>query len=179
MIAAMKQNVQNPPHEFTDLTLRIARGSVGFFKESVANWAKDAAGNDAVLLGQFNEANKAAADSLEDGATWLEKTLLPNSKGAYAIGAENFSKKLQYEEMVDAPLDRILAIGEANLEKDYNAFIETARKIDPSRLMAWKRSSKGSSISVLINRPRIQRPAVPVPPPDGGARDRTTMPRGI
>ena len=133
MIAAMKQNVQNPPHEFTDLTLRIARGSVGFFRESVANWAKDAAGNDSALLGQFNEANKAASDSLEDGATWLEKTLLPNSKGAYAIGAENFSKKLQYEEMVDAPLDRILAIGEANLEKDYNAFIETARKIDPSR----------------------------------------------
>jgi len=133
MIAAMKQNVQNPPHEFTDLAFRIARGSVGFFRESVANWAKDAAGNDAALLGQFNEANKAAADSLEDGATWLEKTLLPNSKGAYAIGAENFSKKLQYEEMVDAPLDRILAIGEANLEKDYNAFIETARKIDPSR----------------------------------------------
>src|SRR5207253_1362807 len=133
MIEAMKQNVQNPPHEFTDLAFRIARGSVGFFRESVANWAKDAAGNDAALLGQFNEANKAAADSLEDGATWLEKTLLPNSKGAYAIGAENFSKKLQYEEMVDAPLDRILAIGEANLEKDYNAFIETARKIDPSR----------------------------------------------
>jgi len=133
MIAAMKQNVQNPPHEFTDLAFRIARGSVGFFRESVANWAKDAAGNDTALLGQFNEANKAAADSLEDGATWLEKTLLPNSKGAYAIGAENFSKKLQYEEMVDAPLDRILAIGEANLEKDYNAFIETARKIDPSR----------------------------------------------
>src|SRR5438128_6754292 len=133
MIAAMKQNVQNPPHEFTDLAFRIAHGSIGFFKDSVANWAKDAAGNDTALLGQFNEANRAAADSLEDAATWLEKTLLPNSKGAYAIGADNFSKKLQYEEMVDAPLDRILAIGEASLEKDYNAFIETARKIDPSR----------------------------------------------
>ena len=35
--------------------------------------------------------------------------------------------------MVDTPLDRILAIGKTNLEKDYNAFIETARKIDPSK----------------------------------------------
>jgi uncharacterized protein (DUF885 family) len=133
MIVAMKQNVQNPPHEFTDLAFRIARGSVGFFKESVANWAKVAAGNNTTLLGEFNTANTAAADALEDAATWLEKTLLPTSKGMYAIGAENFSKKLQYEEMIDAPLDRVLAIGEANLEKDYNAFIETARKIDPSR----------------------------------------------
>jgi uncharacterized protein (DUF885 family) len=55
------------------------------------------------------------------------------SKGNYAIGAELFSKKLMYEEMVDTPLDRLLAIGEANLEKDYRDFIDTARKIDPSK----------------------------------------------
>ena len=47
----------------------------------------------------------------EHAAEWLEKTLLPKSKGKYAIGADNFSKKLLYEEMVDTPLDRILAIG--------------------------------------------------------------------
>jgi hypothetical protein len=35
--------------------------------------------------------------------------------------------------MVDTPLDRLLAIGEANLEKDYKAFVETARRIDPSK----------------------------------------------
>src|SRR5207247_4355370 len=31
------------------------------------------------------------------------------------------------------PLERILAIGEENLEKDYQAFIQTALKIDPSK----------------------------------------------
>src|SRR5207249_11705375 len=44
-----------------------------------------------------------------------------------------FSKKLLYEEMVDQPLERILAVGEENLERDYHAFIETALKIDPSK----------------------------------------------
>jgi uncharacterized protein (DUF885 family) len=133
LIDAMKSNVQNPPHEFTDLAFRIAQGSVGFFNDTVAAWAKDAAGSDASLLQEFGEANRAAAQSLQDAATWLEKTLLPNSKGNYAIGADSFSKKLLYEEMVDTPLDRLLAIGEANLEKDYNAFIETARNIDPAK----------------------------------------------
>jgi uncharacterized protein (DUF885 family) len=132
MIDAMKQNVDNPPHEFTDLAFRIAHGSVGFFKESVADWAKDAAGDDAALLNEFNAANAAAANALNDAANWLETALLPRSKGNYAIGAENFSRKLLYEEMVDTPLDRILSIGEENLEKDYNDFIDTARKIDPS-----------------------------------------------
>jgi len=28
--------------------------------------------------------------AFNDAADWLEKTLLPNSKGSYAIGAENF-----------------------------------------------------------------------------------------
>ena len=133
LMKAMKENIQNPPHELTDLAFRMAHGSVGFFKDSVAMWAKDAAGNDTALLQEFNSANEAAASSLNDAATWLEKTLLPNSKGDYAIGAEYFSKKLLYEEMVDTPLDRLLAIGEANLEKDYAAFIETARKIDASK----------------------------------------------
>jgi uncharacterized protein (DUF885 family) len=133
LMDAMKANVRNPPHEFTDLAFRIAQGSVGFFKESVAAWAKDAAGSDAALLHDFMEANDGAAKSLEEASEWLEKTLLPASKGSYAIGPDNFSKKLLYEEMVDTPLDRVLAIGEANLEKDYNAFIETARKIDPTK----------------------------------------------
>jgi len=141
MIDAMKQNVDNPPHEFTDLAFRIAHGSVGFFKESVADWAKDAAGDDAALLNEFNAANTAAANALNDAANWLETVLLPKSKGSYAIGADNFSRKLLYEEMVDTPLDRILSIGEKNLEKDYNDFIDTARKIDPEKtpaeVMKW------------------------------------------
>jgi uncharacterized protein DUF885 len=133
LIDAMKANVQNPPHEFTDLAFRMAHGSVGFFKDTIPMWAKDAAGGDTALLQEFDSANAAAASALDDAATWLEKTLLPDSKGSYAIGPENFSKKLLYEEMVDTPLDQLLAIAEANLDKDYAAFIETARKIDASK----------------------------------------------
>src|SRR5690348_531920 len=49
IMAAMKANMENPPHEFTDLALRIAHGSVGFFKDTVAAWAKDASGGDTAL----------------------------------------------------------------------------------------------------------------------------------
>src|SRR5881628_3001723 len=87
LTGAMKQNIENPPHEFTDLALRIAQGSVGFFKTSVVNWANDAAGRDAALLQEFASANSAAANSLKEATDWLEKTLLPKSKGTYAIGA--------------------------------------------------------------------------------------------
>src|SRR5262245_25734134 len=133
VLEAMKQNVENPPHEFTDLAIRMAGGSVGFFKETVATWAKDAAGADAATFNNFQAANDGAIKALADATSWLQKTLLPKSKGAYAIGAETFAKKLLYEEMVDTPIEELLKIGEANLEKDYNAFVETAKQIDPHK----------------------------------------------
>jgi len=131
LVAAMKANVNNPPKEFTDLAIRVAEGSVGFLKGDVAAWAKDAAGGDAQALAAFQQADDAAAQAMQDAAAWLKSDLLPRSKGSYAIGAENFAKKLNYEEMVDLPLDKLLAVGQANLDKDYNDFVETAKKINP------------------------------------------------
>lgn len=136
VMAAMKQNIKDPPREFTELAIRMAEGSVGFYKDTVANWAKEAAGGDNALFVSFEAANKAAAASMDDAAQWLKSDLLPRSKGDYAIGATLFAKKLKYEEMVDADLVELLDIGESNLEKDYKDFVETARKIDPSKTPA-------------------------------------------
>lgn len=131
LMAAMRANVENPPKEFTDLAIRMAGGSVGFFKATVAGWAKGAAGGDAAALAEFEQANKAAIEAVETATAWLKTDLLPRSKGAYAIGEANFRRKLLLDEMVDAPLAEVLATGEANLERDRQAFIETARKINP------------------------------------------------
>ncbi len=131
LVAAMQANVQNPPKEFTDLAIRVASGSVGFLKGDVARWAKDAAAGDAQALADFQKADDAATLAMQDAAQWLKADLLPRSKGAYAIGAENFAKKMLYEEMVDLPLDKLLAVGQANLDKDYRAFVETAKQINP------------------------------------------------
>ena len=134
--AAGKANVKNPPKEFTTLAMRMSKGAAGFLQGTVAAWAKDAAGSDAALLADFNDANGKAVAAVNDYAAWLEKDLAPRSNGKYAIGAENFSAKLKYDEMVDWPLAQVLSTGEANLEKDYKAFVETAKKIDPSKTPA-------------------------------------------
>ena len=136
LIVAMKENVTNPPREFTDLAIRVAAGSVGFLEKDVAAWAKQAAGGDAAALAEFDKADAAAVAAMKDAAAWLKSDLLPRSKGAFAIGAENFAKKLLYEEMLDLPLDRVLAVGQANLEKDHKDFVETAKKIDPKKTPA-------------------------------------------
>ncbi|QVL31028.1 DUF885 domain-containing protein [Telmatocola sphagniphila] len=134
---SMKANLINPPREFTDLAIRMGEGSIGFFKDDVYNWAKEAAGNNTALLKEFETANAAVIKSFEESASWLKKDLLPTTKpNQFAIGKDKFAKQLLFEEMVDIPLDKLLAIGEANLKKDYDKFVATAKKIDPTKTPA-------------------------------------------
>jgi len=129
--AAARENVENPPREFTDLAVRMAGGSAGYFEGVLAPWAEQAAAGDAELLGSFETANAAVVEATRDYAAWLKDDLLPRSEGDYALGEEHFMAKLRYQEMVDMPLAELLAIGESQLERDYAAFVETAREIDP------------------------------------------------
>src|SRR5262249_2444443 len=80
---------------------------------------------------EFQKANAAAVAANRELVTWLEKDLLPRSKGSYAIGEASFLAKLKYDEMVEMPLDALLARGQAQLDKDHAAFVDTARRLDP------------------------------------------------
>jgi uncharacterized protein (DUF885 family) len=136
MFEALRANMDNPPKEFTDLAIRMGEGSIGFYRETVRDWAKEAAGKDASLFNEFSTANDAVVKSLTETVAWMKKDLLPKSKGTYALGSETFAKQLLYEEMVDIPLDKLLAIGEANLKRDEEAFRTVAGKIDDKKTPA-------------------------------------------
>jgi uncharacterized protein (DUF885 family) len=133
---AARANLANPPREFTDLAIRMAKGSIGFFENTVTAWARDAAGGDAALLAEFEQANARVVAATRAFAAWLESDLLPRSRGRYAIGPEAFAAKLRYEELVETPLDELLARGETQLNADTEAFVATARQIDPARTPA-------------------------------------------
>jgi uncharacterized protein (DUF885 family) len=134
--AAAKENLRNPPREFTELAIRMAKGSIGFFEKAVPAWAKDAAAGDAALFSRFEKADATAAAAARDFSEWLQKDLLPRSQGRYAIGAENFLAKLKYDDMVELPLPELLAKGQAQLAKDHAAFLEIAKQIDATRTPA-------------------------------------------
>ncbi len=131
LLVAMRANVANPPREFTDLAIRIAGGSVGFFRDDVAKWARESAGTDSAALRAFTLVNDSVVSAMAAAAAWLKTDLLPRSQGTFAIGARAFADKLRYEEMIEIPLDRLLALGEATLDKDHRAFLATAQEVAP------------------------------------------------
>jgi uncharacterized protein (DUF885 family) len=143
IFAAGKANVADPAKELTDVALGRAKGTVGFLEGSVMTWARDAAGGDAALLAELEAANKAAIAASRDFASWLQDDLLPRSKGSFVLGEARFLEKLKYDEMVELPLAELLAKGEANLKKDHDDFVATARKIDPSKTAAQVMATLG------------------------------------
>lgn len=134
--AAARANVTNPPKDFTDVALIMARGTSGFFEGSVATWARDAAAGDAALLAEFEAANRAAIAANRAFVTWLEQDLLPRSNGSFALGEAHFLDELRTGELVTLPLPELLAKGEANLKKDHDAFVAVAKQIDPKKSAA-------------------------------------------
>jgi hypothetical protein len=126
-----RRNLRNPPRVYTEVALQQLPGLVGFFKKDVPEAFNKV--TDRKLLDEFHATNDAVIAALGEYQTFLKNNLLPRSKGDFRIGPENFSKKLSYDEMVDLPLDKVLAVGYRNLRQNQEAFRETAAKLDPKR----------------------------------------------
>jgi len=131
--AAGRGNVTDPPKEWTELAIGQARGTENYLTETLATWAKQAAGGDPILWADFQRANITAIAATQDLQYWLSKTVLPKSTGTWAIGPRAYVTMLKHAEFISTPLEELLAQGEAQLQKDKLLFVETAKEIDSTR----------------------------------------------
>lgn len=119
------------PKPYVELAIQIARGSADFLKKDLV--AAIGSLKDEQLRGAFHEANRKAANALNDYAAWLEREKLPKASMDYALGEEKFSRFLAQTELIDLPPQKILEIGMEQLKAEQTAFAEAARKIDPNK----------------------------------------------
>jgi len=113
------------------VTLEDLPDTIDFFRHDVPDAFSSV--QDSKLQSEFRASNQGVIDALTAYQRYLQKKLLPGSHGDFRIGAENYRKKLLYEEMVDIPLDRLLEIGYADLRRNQQSLTEVAAKIDPKR----------------------------------------------
>jgi hypothetical protein len=123
--------LKNPPKIYTEIAIEQMPGNISLLENDLPLAFK--AVKDPAILADFKKANGAVIAALRDYEKWMKSDLLPRSKGDFRLGADNFSKKLAYEEMVDIPLDRLLQIGYDNLHANQKRFTETAALIDRSK----------------------------------------------
>jgi len=130
VFAAARANLKNPPKVFTEIAIEQLPGSIRFFENDVPAAFTDT--SDAVKA-EFAKSNAAVIDELKKYEEWLKTSVLPHSNGDFRIGAQTFSKKLLYDEMVDTPLDKLLEIDRANMKRNQDEFARISKELEPNR----------------------------------------------
>jgi uncharacterized protein (DUF885 family) len=126
-----RKNLKNPPKIYTEIALEQIDGLVSFFQTDVPSAFAEA--TDADTKAAFVKSNAAVIEALKAYGAWMRSDLLPRSNGDYKLGAETFSKKLSYDEMVDIPLDHLLGVAFDDLHKNQAEFARVAKEVDPSK----------------------------------------------
>jgi uncharacterized protein (DUF885 family) len=131
LLAEARVNLKNPPRVYTEIAIEQLPDIVTFFEHDVPLAFADA--KDPAVKAEFAETNAAVIAGLKSYLDWLKTDLLARSNGDFRIGADAFSKKLQFDEMVDISLDKLLEIGWADLRKNQAHFKEVAKELEPDK----------------------------------------------
>lgn len=131
VLAQARQNLSNPPRIYTEIAIEQIDGNIGFFRNDLPAAFSDV--TDPALQAEFTSTNATVIAALENYKMFLQNELLPKSNGSFAWGADTYVKALAANEMIELPLDRLLAIAEQDLNKNEAAFQATAKAVDASK----------------------------------------------
>lgn len=124
---AARNLVEPIPAPFIETALSVYSGAVPFIRNDVPA-ALNAAGSTIDVSAEL----AAAADAVDRFISYLTEAQL-RATNDFAIGADSFAQMLSFGEMVDTPLETLLALGEEDLARNSAAAIEAAAEIDRDR----------------------------------------------
>jgi len=131
VLQAAHANLSNPPKIYTQIAIEQLPGIESFFQNDLPS--AFTAATDPAVKQEFARVNATLISALKDYQAWLNKDVLPVSNGDFRLGAETYSLKLKYDEMVDVPLDRLLTIGMANMRENQAEFARVAKQLEPKK----------------------------------------------
>ncbi len=144
VIAQAKANLKNPPRVYTETAIEQAQGGINLVREGLSPLLERAP----QMKKEMAPAQERAAVALENYKKWLEKDLLPRSKGDFRIGAEKFRKKLRFALASDLSMEEIERRARADLAQTQSAIYETA-------LPLYKKYFPGTNHATLADRKKV------------------------
>jgi len=128
LFAQARANLGSVDAATKDVAYEDAVGSIGFVQHDVPlafGGVKDAG-----LRSQLRASTANASQALRRYAAFIKKI---EPRGTYAIGADAYRKRLQYEDAVTLPLADYLAVGERALARTRAQFIAATKRVDPRK----------------------------------------------
>jgi len=133
VVEQAKSNLTDVPAPVLDMAVQMLQGGIAFLESDLALALTELTESDPALHLAFESAQNVALKAGRDLLAHLTEVLAPQAPTEFAIGADAFRNMLRYGEAVDAPLRRLLEIGQADLARNKAAFIETAARISPGK----------------------------------------------
>jgi uncharacterized protein (DUF885 family) len=124
-----RANLKNPNKLIAEFAAEDLEGMIGYLDKDVP--AAFAAVKDPALWRQYDAAKTQAQLATRAYVKWIQSELLPRSQGSYVLGEDAYRKRLLYEEMIDLPLDTLLAIGSRELSRLEARYADAASRIAP------------------------------------------------
>ena len=117
------------PH-VVDMSVESYSGMAHFYRTDLAAFATGT--SDSEISSDFTGAITVAASAIDEFVANL-KSRANGGENAFAIGNRLYSRMLATGEGLDAPLDRIAAVGQANLDENLALIEAIAASIDPHK----------------------------------------------
>jgi uncharacterized protein (DUF885 family) len=135
LLGEARANLETPPRIYTEIAIAQVRGSIDYFSRVVPQMIERAGGGrmSAARKAEFETVNRNVLSALSSFDEWLERDLLPRSTGNFAIGAENYRRKLLYDEMVETPIAQLINEGERELRRTQEEMRVLAEEIAPGK----------------------------------------------
>lgn len=130
-----RANLEGAPRLYTETAISQVRGSLDYFARVVPQMIERSGGGrlSAARKAEFEMANDNVISSLRSFVEWLERDLLPRSTGNFQIGAEQYGRKLLFDEMVDTPIPQLISEGERELRRTQEEMRVLAEEIAPGK----------------------------------------------
>jgi uncharacterized protein (DUF885 family) len=140
-----RMNLDQPPRIYTETAIAQVRGSIDYFTRVVPQMIERAGGGrlSAARRAQIEASNQSVISALNSFADWLARDLLPRSYGDFAIGEENYRRKLLYDEMVETPIAQLIRDGERELRRTQEEMRALAEEITPGRDVVYALQTLG------------------------------------
>ena len=138
LLTAARANLANPPRLLAERGAAMMGGAVDMLGRDLdLAFASD---SNVALRDSLRVAADAAIPIISQYVDWLTTDVIPNATGEIAIGAENVARRYRAEDMIDTPLDTMLAIGERELVVAQQEFRDAAAKLAPGRdpVAVWR-----------------------------------------
>ncbi|HEV2739314.1 MAG TPA: DUF885 domain-containing protein [Candidatus Elarobacter sp.] len=129
LLAQARANLTAVDKDTASIAAEDAAGSVDLFTKTVPQALAGA--GDPAARARLRRSTATAVAATTAFGTYLKTRWIAHPSGTYAIGAANYSARLKYEEGIDMPLDRYLAVGEKALAQTHAEMVATAKRIDP------------------------------------------------